>query len=267
MYKVYWNMEFNPFCKEIGTNKLYKTEDFNEAMTRLKFLEKTRGFGIFTGNPGAGKTYVIKYFLESLNPSLYKVVYLPLTSVSVLDFYRALCIALNLEPKSSKTKMFFDIQEHIKKIVIEQKKHLIIAIDEVQLLKQEVLTDLKILFNFDMDSKNMATLILIGLPVINHILSRTTNEDLYQRIVMNYNFKGLNKDDISNYIKDRLNLVNVSENIISENAIETLPNLVNGSIRKLNLILERALILGAIEKSTTIDNELIMKAVNDISLT
>ena len=65
MYRAYWNMEYNPFSKEIGIDKMYKTEDFNEAITRLEFLEKTRGFGLFTGFPGTGKTYTIKYFLEN----------------------------------------------------------------------------------------------------------------------------------------------------------------------------------------------------------
>lgn len=266
MYRAYWNMEYNPFSKQIGINKLYKTEDFNEAITRLEFLEKTKGFGLFTGEPGTGKTYTIKYFLEQLNSGLYKIIYLQLTSVSVLDFYRELCILLNLEVCSSKAKMFHRIQEYINKLVNEQKKHIIIAIDEVELMRSEVLTDLKLLFNFEMDSKNMATVILIGLPVINHILSRSINEDLNQRIVMNYDFKGLSRDDIKKYIKDRLDLVNIPESIFAESAIEALPNLVNGSIRKLNLIIERALILGAIEKVKTIDNELIMKSVNDISL-
>ena len=139
-------MEYNPFSKEIGIDKMYKTEDFNEALTRLEFLEKTRGIGLFTGFPGAGKTYTIKYFLENLNTGLYKIVYLPLTSVSVIDFYRALCNCLNLEEKGSKAKMFFRIQNTIKKIVQDQKKHLIIAIDEVQLLKSEILTPKKLLF-------------------------------------------------------------------------------------------------------------------------
>ena len=112
----------------------------------------------------------------------------------------------------------------------------------------------------------MATVILIGLPVINHILSRSTNEDLNQRIVMNYDFKGLSKEDIKKYINDRLNLVKINTNIFSENVFEILPNLVSGSIRKLNVVLERALTLGAIEKVDKIDSELIMKAVNDISL-
>ena len=266
MYRAYWNMEFNPFEKEIDINKLFNTTDFNEALTRLDFLHKTRGIGLFTGNPGSGKTYAIKYFLEKLNSGLYKIIYLPLTTVSVLDFYYALAMSFGLDTYHSKTKMFFSIQNHIKQLVQEQKKNLIIAIDEAQLLQKDILTDLKILFNFEMDSKNMVTLILIGLPVINHTLSKGIFEDLNQRIVMKYDFRGITEHDIKLYISDRLKLVNAKSNIFDESSIVALSGLCDGSIRKLNLIIERALTIGALDKVEEIDSNIIMKAVNDISL-
>lgn len=266
MYRAYWNMEFDPFSKEIDIKKLFKTNDFNEALTRLEFLNTTKGIGLFTGNPGSGKTYAVKYFLENLNSGLYKIVYLPLTTVSVLDFYQALAICLGLETCRSKTKLFFDIQNYIKQLVQEQKKNIVIAIDEAQLLNKDILTDLKILFNFDMDSKNMVTLILIGLPVINHTLSKRVFEDLNQRIVMKYDFKGITEADTKKYITDRLNLVNSNDNIFDDSSIVALANACNGSLRKLNLIIERALTIGAIDKVECISSDIIMKAVNDISL-
>lgn len=266
MYRAYWNMEFNPFSKDIDMKKLFKTNDFNEAITRLEFLNSTKGIGLFTGNPGSGKTYTVKYFLENLNSSLYKIVYLPLTTVSVMDFYQALAISLGLETVRSKTKLFFDIQNFIKQLVGEQKKNLVICIDEAQLLSKEILTDLKILFNFDMDSKNMVTLILIGLPVINHTLSKRIFEDLSQRIVMKYDFSGVTEADVKLYIADRLNLVNANNNIFEDNSIIALANSCNGSLRKLNLIIERALTIGAVEKVEHINSDIIMKAVNDINL-
>jgi len=266
MYRAYWNMEYNPFCKEIDINKLYKTEDFKEAKTRLEFLEKTKGIGLFTGNPGCGKTYAIKHYLDNLNLSLYKIIYLHLTTIGVNDFYRSLCIVLGLETFYSKTKMFYQIQEHIKQLVTEKKKQLVITIDECQLLKPEILTDLKILFNFEMDSKNMATVILIGLPVINHTLSRTTYEDLNQRILMKYDFKGISESEVQEYVSDRLKLVKASESIFTGDAIKAMSNIVNGSVRKLNLIIERSLTLGALDKVGQINAEIIMKAVNDINL-
>ena len=267
MYRAYWNMEYNPFEKEIDINKLFRTKDFNEAQTRLEFLQQTKGIGLFTGNPGSGKTYAIKYFLDHLNNGLHKVIYLPLTTVSVMDFYKALAISLGLETCYSKTKMFFSIQNHIRQMVQEQKKNLIIAIDEVQLLQKDILTDLKILFNFEMDSKNMVTLILIGLPVINHTLSKGIFEDLKQRIVMKYDFNGITEEDIRQYITDRLKLVNSNPNIFNDKSIIALAGSCDGSIRKLNLIIERALTIGALDKVNEIDSDIVMKAVNDISLT
>lgn len=266
MYRAYWNMEYNPFSKEIDVNKLFRTNDFNEALTRLDFLHKTRGIGLFTGNPGSGKTYAVKYFLENLNSGLYKIIYLPLTTISVMDFYHALAISLGLDTYHSKTKMFFEIQNHIKQLVQEQKKNLIIAIDEAQLLKKEILTDLKILFNFDMDSKNMVTLILIGLPVINHTLSKGVFEDIQQRIVMKYDFDGITESDIRLYIADRLKLVHANTDIFNDNSIVALANSCDGSLRKLNLIIERALTIGALDNVTAINSDIVMKAVNDISL-
>ena len=266
MYRAYWNMEFNPFAKEIDVNKLFRTRDFNEALTRLDFLNKTRGIGLFTGSPGTGKTYAVKYFLENLNSGIYKIIYLPLTTISVLDFYQALAISLGLDTSHSKTRMFFSIQNHIKQLVQEQKKNLIIAIDEAQLLHKDILTDLKILFNFQMDSKNMVTLILIGLPIINHTLSKSVFEDLHQRIVMNYDFHGITEDDIRLYITDRLELVNSNTHIFNDNSIVALANSCDGSLRKLNLIIERSLTIGALDKVNEINSDIIMKAVNDIAL-
>lgn len=266
MYRAYWKMEYNPFSKEIDVNKLFKTKDFNEAQTRLEFLHNTRGIGLFTGNPGSGKTYSVKYFLDHLNTGLYKIIYLPLTSVSVLDFYQSLAMSFGIEAGRSKAKLYFDIQNHIREIVQEQKKNLIIAIDEVQLLSREILTDIKILFNFNMDSTNMVTLILIGLPVINHILSKSVYDDLTQRIVMKYDFKGILEEDTRKYIEDRLKLVKANPNIFEDNSYLAIANCCDGSIRKLNLIIERALTIGAIEKVEKINTDIIMKAVNDISL-
>ena len=112
----------------------------------------------------------------------------------------------------------------------------------------------------------MATLILIGLPVINYTLSKGIFEDLNQRIVMKYDFKGITENDITNYISDRLKLVGADSNIFNSSSIVALAGACDGSLRKLNLIIERALTIGALDKVSEIDSNIIMKAVNDISL-
>ena len=56
-------------------------------------------------------------FCKNLNTSLYKVSYLTLSTVTVMDFYRSFCMELGIEPKARKIDMFKQIQERIKALV------------------------------------------------------------------------------------------------------------------------------------------------------
>ncbi len=53
-------------------------------------LPKTKGFGLLTGSPGRGKTTTIRSWASNLNPSLYKVIYSSLSTLTPNDFYRNL---------------------------------------------------------------------------------------------------------------------------------------------------------------------------------
>lgn len=47
-----------------------------------------RGIGVFTARPGMGKSYALRCFASGLNPSLYHMEYLCLSTISVSDFYK-----------------------------------------------------------------------------------------------------------------------------------------------------------------------------------
>lgn len=186
---------------------------------RLKYLVQTKGIGLFTGTPGLGKTFAIKYFSNSLNSGLYKIAYICLSTITVREFYVSLCLALGLEPKIKKVDMYNQIQERIKYLVTEKKITPIIILDEAQYLKTDIFNDLKILLNFDMDSKDYAVLIIVGQPILNDILSRNIHEALRQRILVNYNFLGMDNAECKEYILDRFKLSGISSNSIEESAI------------------------------------------------
>lgn len=65
-------------------------------------------------------------------------------------------------------------------------------------MRTDILNDLKMIFNFEMDSKDYAVLILIGQPVLNDILSRAVHEALRQRIMVNYTFVGIEFEEVKN---------------------------------------------------------------------
>ena len=266
MYKAYWGMEFNPFDKDIKERQYYKGEDYREAMKRLEYLKNIRGIGLFTGLPGTGKTYTMKSFVNSLNPSLFKVIYIPMTTITTNEFYKDLASGLGLEPSHRKIDNYRQIQERIRALYKDQKITLLILIDEAQYLSRSILTDLKLLMNFDMDSKNYAMLILAGQPTLNNILSMQIHEALKQRIVINYTYQGLTLNEVKEYVESRMKLCGVAHTIFEENALEAASGSCNGSIRKLNSLIHKALIIGCEQKSRMITTDILMDAANEIEL-
>ena len=79
---------------------------------------------MITGEPGLGKSTTIRHWVKDLNPNLYKVIYIPHSTVSVHEFYKELCNELGLEEYHSKRKNLNIIQSEIKRLWYEKKIYL-----------------------------------------------------------------------------------------------------------------------------------------------
>ena len=109
-YTARYGLEFNPFLKN-SKEVLVETQEYKEVQFRLKYLLSTKGFGLLTGSAGKGKTTALRSFASSLNPSLYKVIYSSLSTLTVMDFYRNLAAELGAVPAYRKTENFKLIQD------------------------------------------------------------------------------------------------------------------------------------------------------------
>lgn len=264
-YTSRYNLEFNPFIKN-SKETLIETDEYKEVTFRLNYLLQTKGFGVLTGGPGKGKTTTIRNWAKSLNPSAYKIVYISLSTLTVNDFYRHLAESLNQVPMFRKTDNFKVIQDAINRLVIEKKITPIIIIDEANYLKNSALNDLKILFNFEMDSSDKAVVLLSGLPQLNNTLNLTVHEPLRQRITMNYNLDGLSKEESRKYILDKLKAAGCETQVFESNALEAIINASNGVPRIINKICNQSLLIANSANLNTVDEESVLKALNDIEL-
>ena len=99
----YYGLSFNPFDKQqVKEKDRFLSNDLQEMINRLDYLKDTRGIGLFTAGPGMGKSFGLRCFNKSLNPNLYHMEYICLSTVSVMEFYRQLCAVLGLEAKGGK---------------------------------------------------------------------------------------------------------------------------------------------------------------------
>ena len=158
----YWHLARNPFDKTLTARDAFATRDFREATSRLDFLARAGGIGLLTAPPGAGKTYALRAWSSSLNPNSASHVYICLSTVSPVEFYRQLCQGLGIEPAYRKSDMFRQVQEHLRYRSVDKGLQTVVTVDEAQYLSSDILRDLKMLANFDMDSRDCLALVLAG---------------------------------------------------------------------------------------------------------
>jgi type II secretory pathway predicted ATPase ExeA len=266
MFKSFYGLTFNPFDKSISESHAFKSKDHEQMLSRLDYLKNTRGIGLFTAPPGMGKTFALRCFTQNLNPNLFQISYICLSTVSVTEFYHQFCHALGLDFGPKKAVMFRQIQERLLHLLKEKRKSFILAIDESQYLNIHVLRDLKMLLNTHFDSLDCFTLILIGQPYLTSILEKPIHEALKQRIVVHYNYTGLSQEESKNYIYSKIQLASASHSIIDEAAVHAVSNFSQGTPRIINSVMTNALLLGTQLKKDTIDTEIILSACNNLSL-
>lgn len=261
-----YGLEFNPFLKN-SKESLISTVEYKEICHRLDFLLQSKGFGVLTGQPGRGKTTAIRNWCSGLSKNKYKVVYIGLSTVTVLEFYKQLASELGLEPKYKKNENFKIIQSEINRLTIEKKITPIIILDEANYISSAILNDLKILFNFEMDSKDRAIVLLVGLPQLNNSLRLAHHEPLRQRIIVNYHMDELSKEDARKYIDGKIKSAGGNlEEIMETNTIEAIVNSGSGTPRIINRICDNSLKIGSARKERLITPETVMMAVEEMEL-
>lgn len=257
-----YGLEFNPFLKN-SKEILFEGTEYKEAKFRLDYLADTRGFGLLTGAPGRGKTTLVRTWSAGLNHSLYKVVYSSLSTLTVNEFYRNLAVSLGAQAAYQKTENFHIIQNEINRLVLDKRKTPVIIIDEANFIKNAVLNDLKILFNFEMDSRDRAVILLVGMPQLINTLQLSIHESLRQRIIMNYNLEGYSKEEGRAYIELKLKSAGCTEPIFDAAAIEAILNASDGTARVISKHCNASLVIGHSRSVGRISADIAMKAIND----
>ncbi len=259
-YTIRYGLEFNPFLKN-SKEIFVSTDESKEVLFRLNYLVKTKGFGLLTGSPGRGKTTAIRYWAQTLNPSRYKVVYTCFSTFSPNDFYRNLATELGAQAHYRKPDNFRAIQEELTRLSVEKRKTPVIIIDEANYISSAILNDFKLLFNFEMDSRDRAVVLLSGLPSLNATLRLSIHEPFRQRIIMNYELPAFTKEEGRSYILEKLQGAGAARVIFEDAALEAILNASDGTPRIINNLCNSCLLIGDSGKSGMITAEIVMQAI------
>lgn len=262
----FYNMGRNPFSKGLPADMAHQTEDLRQVHARLDHLARTGGIGLVTADPGAGKTFAVRTWAARLNPNSNKVVYVCLSTVTNMEFYRELCQGLGVEPGFKKSDMFRDVQACVRGLVEERRMRVTIVIDEAHYLQTSVLRDLQMVTNFDMDSRDMLAVVLVGHTVLAQYLSRQPHEALRQRLAVSYRMSGLDEAGARDYVRSMLAAVGADPDIFDDAALAGAHGCSGGSVRRLNSVITNALTIGAQQRARAIDAEMVRCAADELAI-
>ena len=217
MIEARFGLKRRPFQKSIPSRDLYTWPGLQELDARLEMAKQARGIMLLTGEPGTGKTAALRRFVDSLNAEHYSACYLPLATVTVMDAYAQLNRALAGQDVRSKSLLFREIQHGIAQLTAQGKQPVVI-LDEADLLRSVLFDELRILLNFEMDSKDPLLLVLAGQPQLLAKLALRVHLPFRQRVAMRYRMPAMDEEHTRGYVEHHLRLAGRRQRLFTDEA-------------------------------------------------
>jgi type II secretory pathway predicted ATPase ExeA len=122
------------------------------------------------------------------------------------------------------------------------------------------------IMNYEFDSVNCFTLVLVGEPHLVKNLEKPIHEALRQRIVIHYSFTGLSDTETEQYLLHKLRIAGAADSILGDGTLSAITSFAHGCPRLLDNLMNEALMLGAQLEKPSLDTDVIMAAANNLAL-
>ena len=258
-YLEHFRLSAAPFSKEIEDEELWIPTTRATVVDELVDSGKQRGHCLLTGEPGVGKTCVLRALRQRLPEAGFRLTYCHNATLGRRDFYRQLCMAMGLSPKATAAAVFYEVSSHVKQLG-EEKVHPVFLLDEAHLLHQDVLDHLHILANYEWDKRPLLSLVLVGLPELHDRMRLRQNRSLWSRIHTRLHLGEASPADTAEYVGYRLGQVGAKQDIFSSDALAMLHEASGGRLRDIDRIAADAIKRAARRKLTRIDREVVETA-------
>jgi MSHA biogenesis protein MshM len=262
MYRQHFGLTDHPLGKK--TQALWDDGPLAQIEERFQWLLHSPGLGLLSGEPGVGKTAIVRQIIHQLNPHQYQVIYTPETDFGRQDLYRNLALELGLEPLYRRAALWRALKERIVELFEHRQCLPIWIIDEAQNLPYNFFRDLPAFLNFAFDSRDMMSVWLIGHPALARTLERVPYEALASRIQIRLHIEPIiERERFRQLITHGLKQVGCHQTLLSDSGLELLRQASRGRPRQAGLLL-RAIMQRAVPKGLThLPDELIQQTIEE----
>lgn len=266
MYEAFYGLRDRPFSKTPDPRFLFLSKTHREALARLVHAVEERDLILLTGDIGCGKTTLSRALMDELGED-YKVLPLINPRLTPIEFLRTLALRLDIvDPPRFKTDLLEEIGRALFR-AYEKGICPVLVIDEAQLVPyKETFDEIRLLTNFQLDDRNLLSVVLMGQPELRRRLAHHAYEALRQRIGMQYALTPLSLAETGEYLDYRVAVAGGASGLFLPEAVELLYRFSSGVPRRINHIASLALLEGFGREARQIGPEILDAILSELNL-
>ncbi|MCK9490046.1 MAG: AAA family ATPase [Xanthomonadales bacterium] len=272
MYLKHYGLAESPFSITPDPRFVFLSDRHRDALAHLVYGISQGGGGGFvqlTGEVGTGKTTLSRLLLAQL-PDNTQVALILNPRLEPIELLEALCEELGIDidagprPARGRGKALVDALNRFLLQAHADGRRVVLMLDEAQELPVASLEQVRLLTNLETASQKLLQIVLLGQPELRTVLARPDLRQLAQRITARYHLTPLSSEETAAYVRHRLAVAGLARSPFEPGALAALHRHSGGVPRLINVIAERALLIGYGADLERLPAAVVTRAANEV---
>lgn len=241
-----------PFTRELRLDSLFPLPLFDQARDGILRAIEKRSSAALIATAGSGKSTVLRATLEQLPDARYVKHYVKCTDIGKRDMCREIARVAGVPPAGSFPSLLHHLQEKFEGTLADLGRRPVLVLDEAHDLRPDVLSMLRVVTNFQMDSRLVLSVVLAGQPDLAVRLARDDQDAVARRIVHYATLRPLSRDEIARYVEHRITVAGARQSPFDAGALDAIFEIGRGNLRATDNLSLESLELAAAQKLQTV---------------
>ncbi len=268
MYETFYGLKSRPFQLTPDPHYYFESITHRKALSYLGYgLAQGEGFIVITGDVGAGKTTLVSHLMATIDRERLTAANVVTTALDSKDIVRVVADNFNIDTDNMDKAQLLSAFEEFLHSEARSGRRCLLIVDESQNLPTGALEELRMLSNFQLGGQALLQIFLLGQPEFRDTLQQSDRlEQLRQRVIAHHHLEPMEAHEIEPYITHRLSKSGWSGRPkITSDVFHLLFSETAGVPRKINTLMSRVLLMGAVEQAELIDQALVGRVLADLN--
>jgi general secretion pathway protein A len=268
MYDQFYGFSSRPFQLTPDPQFYFESGTHRKALSYLGYgLAQGEGFIVITGDVGAGKSTLVGHLMQTIDKARLTAAQIVTSQLSGIDMVQMTAESYGIDTRGLDKAATLKAIENFLHTEARAGRRCLLIVDEAQNLSVDALEELRMLSNFQLGSSALLQIFLLGQPEFRDLLQGSAElEQLRQRVIATHHLDPMEANEVEPYIIHRLSRAGWNGRPhISGEAFAALYAQTQGVPRKLNTLMNRVLLMGAVEQVDEIDAGLVAAVIADMA--